>query len=114
VARTSDGVSPGDQVIDPGGSVVELAEQRSFLVAEGELGRMADRWLVGRGVDLADQRAKLLEDVVDGLDQAGAVADQAVAAAAGQAVHESGYGEDLAVLLYRYALKRVGVSDRRV
>jgi len=38
--------------------------------------------------------------IVDRLDQAGAVTDQAVAAAAGQAVHRAGYGEDLAVLLH--------------
>ncbi len=37
---------------------------------------------------------------VDGLDQLGAVADQAMAAAAGQAVHGPGHGEDLAVLLH--------------
>ena len=36
--------------------------------------------------NLADQRAELFEGVVDRLDQPGAVADQAMAAAAGQAV----------------------------
>jgi len=49
-----------------------------------------------------------------GLSQAGSIADQAMAAGAGKSVHGTGDGEVLAVLLYRYALKRVGVSDRRV
>jgi len=80
--------------------VVEQAEQGSLLVAEAKFGRVADGGLVRGGVDLANQRAKLLEDVVDRLDQAGAVADQAVAAAAGQAVHRAGQGEDLPVLLH--------------
>jgi len=83
-------VSPEPQLVDADGMVVELAEQRSLLVAEAKLGRVADGWLVGCGVDLADQRAKFLEDVVDRLDQAGAVTDQAVAAAAGQAVPRPG------------------------
>ena len=62
------------------GAVVELAQERALLVGEGELGGVADGGLVGRGADLADQRAELFEDVVDRLDQPGAVADQAVAA----------------------------------
>ncbi len=90
----------GDQLVDAGGVVIELAEQGAFLIGEGKFGRVADGGLVGGGVNLADQRTKLLEDVVDGLDQAGAVADQAVAAAAGQAVHRAGHGEDLPVLLH--------------
>jgi len=93
-------VSPEPQLVDADGMVVELAEQRSLLVAEAKLGRVADGWLVGCGVDLADQRAKFLEDVVDHLDQAGAVTDQAVAAAAGQASNRAGHGEDLPVLLH--------------
>ena len=56
--------------------------------------------LVRGGVDLANQRAKLLKDILDRLDQAGIVTDQAVAAAAGQAVHRAGHGEDLPVLLH--------------
>ena len=36
----------------------------------------------------------LLEDVVDRLHQTGAVTDQAMAAAAGQAVHRPRHGED--------------------
>ena len=90
----------GDQLVDADGMVVELAEQRSLLVAEAKLGRVADGGLVRGGVHLANRRAKFLEDVVDRLDQAGAVTDQAVAAAAGQAVHRAGHGEDLPVLLH--------------
>ena len=52
-------------------------------------------------MDLADQGAELFEDVVDGLDESRPVADQAMAAAAGQAVNRAGDGEDLAVLLHR-------------
>src|SRR5271157_3522661 len=89
-----------DQLVDADGMVVELAEQGSLLVAEAKLGRVADGGLVRGGVHLANQRAKLLEDVVDRLDQAGAVTDQAVAAAAGQAVHRAGHGEDLPVLFF--------------
>ena len=91
----------GDQLVDADGMVVEVAEQGAFLIGKGQFDRVADGGLVRGGVDLANQRAKLLEDVVDRLDQAGSVADQAVAAAAGQAVHGSGYGKDLAVLLHR-------------
>jgi len=89
-----------DQVVNADGMVVELAEQGSLLVAEAQLGRVADGGLVRGGVDLANQWAKFLKDVVDRLDQLGAVTEQAVAAAAGQAVHRAGYGEDLAVLLH--------------
>ena len=50
--------------------------------------------------------AEFFEDVVDGLDQPGAVADEAMAAAAGQAVGRTGDGEDLAVLLHRVVGRR--------
>src|SRR5208337_2892091 len=89
-----------NQLVNSGGLAFKLAEEGSFLVGEGQLGGVADGGLVRGGVDLANQRAKFLEDVVDGLDQAGAVTDQAVAAAAGQAVHRAGHGEDLPVLLH--------------
>ncbi len=56
--------------------------------------------LVGSGLDLADQRTEFLEDVIDGLDEPGTVADQAMAAAAGDTVDRTGDGEDLAVLLH--------------
>ena len=92
-----------DQLVDADGMVVELAEQRSLLVAEAKLGRVADGGLVRGGVHLANQRAKFLEDVIDRLDQLGAVTEQAVAAAAGQAVHWAGHGEDLPVLLHGVA-----------
>ena len=73
--------------------------------------------LAGIGADLADQGAELLEDVVDGLDQPGSVADQAMAAPARQAVGRAGDGEDLAVLLHRVpggrerAAARGGLDD---
>ena len=43
-----------NQLIDPGGLALELAQEGSFLVAEGQLGRVADGGLVRGGVDLAD------------------------------------------------------------
>ena len=66
---------------------------------------------VGRG-NLADQWAELLRDVVDGLDQACAVADEAVATAADEAVNRAGDGEDLAVLLHRVVGRRERASPR--
>ena len=73
---------------------------RSWSVRASSAGWRTGGSSVG-GVDLADQWAKLFEDVVDGLHEPGAVADQAMAAAAGHAVHRTGDGEDLAVLLHR-------------
>ena len=95
-----------DQVVDGGRLIVEPAQQRPLRVGERELGGMTDRGLVGAGADLLHQGAELFEDVVDGLDQPGTVADQAVAAAAGQAVDRPGDGEDLAVLLHGVARGR--------
>ena len=80
--------------------IVELAQQRSFRVGECQLGRMTDRRLLGIGANLLDQGPKLFEDVVDRLDQPGTVADQAMAAAAGEAVGGPGDGEDLAILFH--------------
>ena len=72
------------------------SEQGAFLVGEGEFGRILDRCLVRGGMDFANRWAELPEDVVDGLDQPGAVAEQAVAASGGQAVHGTGHRKDLA------------------
>ena len=62
--------------------------------------------------NLADQRAKLFEDIVDRLDQPRSVADQAMAAPAGQAVDGAGDGDDLAVLLHRVVGCRKGSAPR--
>ena len=115
MARTCEAVSPVRTISSstPEGWLVELAQERPFLVGEGQLGGMADGWLVGGGVDLADQGAELFEDVVDRLDESGAVADQAVAAAACEAVDRAGHGENFAVLhspAIRRLLERVELS----
>ena len=90
----------GDQVVDAGRLIVKLAQERSLRVGECQLGGMTDRRLVGIGADLADQWSELFHDVVDGLDQAGTVADQAMAAPAGETIGWPGNGEDLAILLH--------------
>ena len=78
-----------------------MAHQRAFLISQGQFGGMADGGSPsGAVLDLANQVAKLFEDLVDRLDQP-AVADQAMAAAAGQAVHRAGDGEYLAIPLHR-------------
>ena len=70
------------------------------MIGEGELCGMAYRGLVGAVFYFADQWTKLFEDIVDGLHQPGAVANEAVAAAAGQTIDRAGDNEDLAVLLH--------------
>ena len=102
-----------DQLVDAGRRVVEPAEQRALGVGERQLGGMAHRRLIRGGPDLPDQRAELFEDVVDRLDQPGAVADQAVAAAAAEAVDRPGHGEDLAVLLHGVIGRRQRAAPRR-
>ena len=62
-----------------------------------------ERGLIGGGLDLAEHWTKILEDVVDGLHEPWAVADQAMGAAAGQAVHKAGKGRDLAVPVHQVA-----------
>ena len=66
----------------------------------------------GGAGDLADLGAEFFEDVVDGLDQPGTVADQVVAAPAGQAVDRPGDGEDLAVLLGGVRRRRERAAPR--
>jgi hypothetical protein len=75
-------------------------QERTFRVREGQLGRMADGRFLGSGANFLNERAELFEDVVDGLNQAGTVADQAMAAPARQAVGRTGDGEDFAVLFH--------------
>ncbi len=103
----------GDQVVDAGRLVVELAEQRSLCVGERQLGRMTDRGLRWTGLHFSDEWSELIDDVVDGLDQSGAVADQAVAASAGETIDRPWHGENLAVLLDRMALCRQRPAARR-
>jgi hypothetical protein len=54
----------------------------------------------GIGANFLNERAELFEDVVDGLDQSGTVADQVMAAPARHAVRRTGDGEDFAVLFH--------------
>ena len=59
---------------------------------------MTDRWFLGSGTNLLNQRTKLFENVVDRLNQVGTVADQSMAAPAGHAFGRAGYGKDFAIL----------------
>ena len=61
---------------------------------------MTDRWFLGIGANLVNQGSELLQNIFDRLDQAGTVADQAMAAPAGHAIGRPGYGEDLAILFH--------------
>src|SRR5947209_7676082 len=61
----------------------------------------------------AGWRTGVFEDVVDGFDQARAVTDQPVAAAAGQTVDGAGHGEDLAILLHGVMCGRERPAPRR-
>jgi hypothetical protein len=45
----------GDQVVDRGWPVVEMAQQRSFRVGECQLGRVTDRWFLGIGANFLNQ-----------------------------------------------------------
>jgi len=92
--------------------VIELAQERSLLVAECELGGVADGSFVGGGVNFTHKLAQLFENVVVRLDQLGSVADQSMAAATGQAVDGAGYREDLAVLLHRGELTPIAFLHR--
>jgi hypothetical protein len=74
---------------------------------------MADGGLVGCGANLAHERSELFEDVVDGFHQSRAVADQAVAAAAGETIGRARHGEALAVLLERVSRGRERSATRR-
>ena len=80
----------GDQLIDGNRLIAEVAEQRSLLVGERQFGGMADGGFVDVPLDLADERAEFLQNVVDRFDELRAVAEQFVAASAGQAVHRPG------------------------
>ena len=90
----------GDQIIDGGRLIVEPAQERAFRVGKCQLGRMTNGRLLGIGANLLNERPELFEDVVDRLDQAGTVADQAMAAPARQAVGRPGDGENLAILFH--------------
>jgi hypothetical protein len=60
----------GDQIVDRGWPVVEMAQERSFRVGECQLGRVTDRWFLGIGANLLKQREKLFQDIFDRFDQA--------------------------------------------
>jgi hypothetical protein len=85
----------------PAGTFLRLPQQRSLLIGECQFGGVANRGLVRGGLNFSHERPKLFEDVVDGFPESCALADQAVAAAAGDAVDRSGEGEALAVLFHR-------------
>ena len=89
-----------DQVIYSRRLIVQMAQERSFQVGECELGRMTDGWFLRGRSNFLNQRAKFFENVVNGLDQAGAVTDQAMAAPAGHAIGRPGYGDDFAILFH--------------
>ena len=61
---------------------------------------MPDWRLLGIGANFLNQRSKLFHDVFDGFDQAGTVADQAMAAPAGQAIGRDRDREDFAILFH--------------
>ncbi len=83
------------------------------MIGERQLGRMPHRGLGRVGAHLLDQGTELLEDVVDGLDELGPVADQGMAAPAVEAIHRAGYREDLTVLLDRVPGGRQRSAPRR-
>jgi hypothetical protein len=61
---------------------------------------MPDGRLLGIGANFVNQGTKLFHNVVDRFDQACTVADQAMAAPAGQAVGRARYREDFAILFH--------------
>jgi hypothetical protein len=65
----------GDQIINGGRLIVQVAKERSFRVGECEFGGMTNGRLLGIGSYLENERTELLENVVDGLDQAGTITD---------------------------------------
>ena len=77
-----------------------MAQERSFRVGKGKLGRMTNRRLLGIGANFLNQGSKLFHDVFDGFDKAGTVTDQAMAAPAGQAVGRARDREDFAILFH--------------
>jgi hypothetical protein len=87
---------PRDPLVAPDGPVAEPARQPTALVGEGQPGGVADRRLVVGGAGLAPHPVGFLDDLFDDPDPPGAVADEAVAAAAGRAVDRDEYDDDLA------------------
>ena len=96
----------GDRSIDGSRLIVQMARERSFKVGKCQLGRMTDGWFLRSRANFLNQRAKFFENFVNGLDQAGTVTDQAMAAPAGHAIGRPGYGKDFAILFH-------GVRRRR-
>jgi hypothetical protein len=79
---------------------VKLTQERALRVGERELGEVAHGGLTETGLDLAKSCAEFFEDVVDGFDEPGSVADELVTAAARETVGGAGEGKYLAVLLH--------------
>ena len=88
------------QVVDVGWLIVAPAQKRSFRVGRCQLGRMTDGWFLGISADLVNEGTKLFQNVFDCLDQAGTVADQAMAAPADHAICRTGDGEHVANLFH--------------
>jgi hypothetical protein len=104
---------PRDPLVHAGGPLAEPAQQPAFRLGEGQPGGVADRRLAGGGAGLAPHPVGFFDDLFDDLDQPGAVADETVEAAAGQAVGRAGDGEDPAVLPPRRAGGRQRASAGR-
>jgi hypothetical protein len=90
----------GDEIVDSRRMIVQVSQERSFRVGKCQLGRVTHGWFLWIGANFLNQGTKLFHDVVDRFDQAGTVADQAMAAPAGQAIGRARDREDFAILFH--------------